>query len=119
MRYKGQFQPTYFLDPENNEWNVLDDAAKKVMTEKVYCSPSKPDAVSLWRPKPQDDDGEYVDKDEDEDDEMIEGLWASDMPGVPSMEELAASMDPGKIRIYTSQAGHMVARVSFLSVCCV
>ena len=118
MKYKGQFHPTYFLDPENNAWNLLDEHAKNVMTEKVYCSPSKPTAVSFGHSKQNDiDEGEmFVDNrgsdDEDDEDEYTEGLWASHMPGVPSLKELEEAVDLGQVKIYVPGAGHVVANVS-------
>ncbi|KAF8454597.1 arginine-tRNA-protein transferase [Terfezia claveryi] len=114
MKYKGQFHPTYFLDPENNVWNLLDEQVKKIMSEKFYCSPSKPDALSLWHPKQKDiDEGEeLVDRhgsgDED-DDEYTEDLWASHMPGIPSLKELEEEVDLGEVKIYVPGIGHVVA----------
>ena len=121
MKYKGQFHPTYFLDPENNVWSLLDEQAKKVMSEKFYCSPSKPDAVSLWHPKQKDVDkvGVLVDScgssdgdGDDDDDEYTEDLWASDMPGVPSLRKLEEEVDLGQVKIYVPGSGHVVANVS-------
>jgi len=117
MKYKGQFHPTYFLDPENNVWNLLDEQAKKVMSEKFYCSPSKPDAVSLWHSKQRDVDevGVLVDSrcyDDEEDDEYTEDLWSSHMPGVPSLTELEEEVDLGQVKIYVPGSGHVVASVS-------
>ena len=108
MKYKGQFHPTYFLDPENNDWSLLDEQVKKVMAEKLYCSPSKPDAVSLWHPKQKG----VGSGDEDNKDEYTEGLWASHMPGVPSLKALEEEVDLGQVKVYVPGAGQVVANVS-------
>ncbi|KAF8460243.1 arginine-tRNA-protein transferase, partial [Kalaharituber pfeilii] len=112
MRYKGQFHPTYFLDPENNEWNLLDDARKKEMSEKFYCSPSKPEAVSLHKMhigKELADEPEFEDEDSDEE---MDGLWASHMPGILSVEELEEKVDLGQIKIFIPKSGVVKASVS-------
>lgn len=114
MKYKGQFHPTYFLDPDNNAWNLLDEQMKNVMTEKFYCSPSKPDAVSLRHPKPKGvDEGEVlVDTQGSEDEDDNESLWTSNMPGVLSLGELKEKVDLGQVKIYVPREGHVVANVS-------
>ena len=115
MRYKGQFYPTYFLDPENNEWNLLDDTMKKRMSEKFYLSPSKPDAVSLYQRNRDltEEDDSFGDEEGGEIEE-VGGLWASQMPGVPSIEEIESSVDLGRVKIYIPGSGHVTAKVCFL-----
>lgn len=103
MRYKGQFHPTYVLDPESNEWNLLDDAMKRTITEKVYFSPSVPNAVSCYR---REDQGLYEGEDNDG-----AGIWACEMPGILSHEEIEINVNLGQVGVYVPDAGHVKASV--------
>ena len=40
MRYKGNFAPSYLLDPESLEWNLFDGDFRKKLDQRKYVSPS-------------------------------------------------------------------------------
>lgn len=40
MLYKGEYSPSYLLDPETHEWNLLDKELKKLLGESKYVCPS-------------------------------------------------------------------------------
>ena len=41
MRYKGQFSPSYLLDPEVLDWNLLDNDYRAKLDKRKYVSPSR------------------------------------------------------------------------------
>lgn len=41
MRYKGAYKPSYLLDPETYEWNLLDDELRSLLDRKPYVSLSR------------------------------------------------------------------------------
>ncbi|ETN43200.1 uncharacterized protein HMPREF1541_02359 [Cyphellophora europaea CBS 101466] len=41
MRYKGEFKPSYLLDPESLDWNIFDEAYRQKLDAQRYVSPSK------------------------------------------------------------------------------
>ena len=58
MRYKGQFSPSYLLDPEVLDWNLLDNDYRKKLDECKYVSPSrdaKAESQSELSPATNDD----------------------------------------------------------------
>ena len=114
MRYKGLLHPTYILDPENNEWNLLDDALKRMITEKIYFSPSVPNAVSLRYPREEMELCEGEGEVEDE-----SGIWACEMPGILSQEEVEEKVDLGEVRIFLPNSGHVKASVKKLFLLCI
>ena len=40
MRYKGAYSPSYLLDPEILDWNVLDNEYRKQLDRRLYYAPS-------------------------------------------------------------------------------
>lgn len=40
LLYKGDYHPSYLLDPETYEWNALDKDLRKLMDESKYICPS-------------------------------------------------------------------------------
>ncbi|OMP84652.1 Arginyl-tRNA--protein transferase 1 [Diplodia seriata] len=68
MRYKGDYQPQYVLDPESYEWNELNGELRGLLDEKKY--------VSLWRqrqnkqPKALDDGGDIPMREVSSDDDF-------------------------------------------------
>lgn len=120
MRYKGDYQPQYVLDPESYEWNMLDDELRKLLEEKKY--------VSLWRhrqnkdakvpdnggdtPMPEassDDDfeGKHLDSPLLASAAVDDGLSLMElgMPGVLKVDELLQSISLDKIKIGIPSAG--------------
>ena len=100
MRYKGDYQPMEFLDPETYDWHLLDDKAKKALQEKNYVSLSKEldgeattatETSSDPAPKPsQNETTDAEDEDSDHEPEDVEGTaWDNNMPGVLSKEEVS------------------------------
>lgn len=103
MRYKGDYQPMEFLDPETYEWHLLDDRARSLMQEKNYIAPSNDtangeattsmDNSSSAIPKsPQKEStAEAESEDSDYEPDVVEGtVWDNEMPGVLSKEEVSA-----------------------------
>ena len=105
MRYKGDYQPMEFLDPEGYEWHALDGWAKKLMGEKNYISLSNESANEDAAAATEDGPGaaprtskkedtamsEAEDEDSDYEPEDVEGtVWDNAMPGVLSKEEASA-----------------------------
>lgn len=41
MRYKGEYRPSYILDPESYEWNPLDGELRQLLDSKPYVSLSR------------------------------------------------------------------------------
>jgi hypothetical protein len=41
MRYKGEYKPSYLLDPETYEWNPLDGELRQLLDAQAYVSPSR------------------------------------------------------------------------------
>ncbi|KAF2470790.1 arginine-tRNA-protein transferase 1 [Lindgomyces ingoldianus] len=41
MRYKGEYRPSYILDPETYEWNPLDGELRRLLDAKAYVSLSR------------------------------------------------------------------------------
>ncbi|KAF9639697.1 Arginine-tRNA-protein transferase [Lasiodiplodia theobromae] len=120
MRYKGDYQPQYVLDPESYEWNKLDDELRKLLDEKKY--------VSLWRqrqnkdakvpdnggdtPMPEassdgDFDGKHLDSPLLATAAVDDGLSLMElgMPGVLKVDELLESISLDKIKIGIPSAG--------------
>ena len=102
MRYKGDYQPMEFLDPETYDWHLLDDKAKSKMQERNYISLSKEEAngettstenSSNPAPQPPKTGSALEDAGDDSDyePEDVEGtVWDNAMPGVLSKSEVSA-----------------------------
>lgn len=105
MRYKGEYQPMEWLDPESYKWYALDDKAKKAMAEKNYVSFSTVNAnAEATAAKASSSGGvpdtskkeatamsQAEDEDSDYEPEDVEGtVWDNAMPGVLSKEEASA-----------------------------
>ena len=110
MRYKSQFQPTYVLDPETNEWNLYDNAMREALDTKIYYSPGRPDAKYEFVDPATIPEGEGG-KDWGEEDEYNH-IWANGMPGIPAMDEIEKLVDLAKVKVYLKEGGHITASVS-------
>lgn len=102
MRYKGDYQPMEFLDPETYDWHFLDGRAKRVMGEKNYISFSEENANgetaastetrsnTASKPSHKDDTAEAEGDDSDYEPENVEGtVWDNRVPGVLSKEQVS------------------------------
>jgi len=108
MRYKIDYQPQYVLDPESLEWEQLTKEALAVFDEKSYVSLSRErrkgrfgnDALLEGEPSeptPSDSDDEW--------DEEEAVLLRSNMPGIPSLEQMK-QIDIDHIAIYLPEQGY-------------
>lgn len=114
MRYKGDYQPMEFLDPETYDWNLLDNNAKTLMEEKGYVSMARDkaagdsalvagsngDAAIAKGDKAEDSASpENEDADSDYEPDEVDGtVWHNSMPGVMSKEEVSV-MDLGSVKL--------------------
>jgi arginine-tRNA-protein transferase len=121
MRYKGDYHPTYMLDPDSYQWDLLDDGLKKKLDEGSFVSLSreraKGDASSrkyLDAAESQSSEGVTDVQEENSDTEMREDidsdeeppvpnpnapLWERDMPGVLTKNQLLTEIDLDQIKL--------------------
>jgi hypothetical protein len=123
MRYKGEYKPSYLLDPETYEWNPLDGELRALLDTKSY--------VSLSRERKQKEDTgkigtvaegdsaygspkEYPHPTAAEAGKAVQGgmsLFELKVPGLMTVEEIEQQLDldrlPFKIqgRIVEAQVG--------------
>lgn len=108
MRYKGDYQPMEFLDPESYEWHLLDQRAEDLMQEKNYISLSTNSYTGASTGDGVTGDvttttggsnGGEEDEDSDHEPESVSGtVWDNDMPGVLSKDEVSM-MDLGSVKL--------------------
>ncbi|KAK5660949.1 hypothetical protein OQA88_12324 [Cercophora sp. LCS_1] len=94
MKYKVDFSPQYVLDPETLEWDLFDKEAVAIFDSKPYVSLSQErlraagklveEEATAAPPPPRRME---VD-DEKEDDDGSSFLFDSNMPGIPSLEDM-------------------------------
>lgn len=95
MRYKIDYSPQFVLDPETLDWDLLDKNALAVFDRQNYVSLSRERhgqahgdskmAGTVWDPDASQE-GSIGDKsDSEEEDEF---LLESNMPGIPSLEQM-------------------------------
>ncbi|KAH8899598.1 hypothetical protein GQ53DRAFT_317700 [Thozetella sp. PMI_491] len=112
MRYKIEYSPQYVLDPETLAWDVLDKEALAIFDKRHYVSLSRhkglgndhdaedgtgADARSQPEPEPEKEPEPRPDSDDDDDSAMM-FLFASNFPGIPTLQEMeAADLDHVKI----------------------
>ena len=80
------------------------------MTENVYFSPSVPNAASLYYPRKE----QGLDGGEDKDGTEV---WACEMPGILSQEEVEIKVNLGQVRVFVPNAGHVKASVKPILLC--
>ncbi|KAK0635128.1 arginine-tRNA-protein transferase [Bombardia bombarda] len=98
MKYKMDFSPQYVLDPETLDWDRLDKETLKIFDKKDYVSLSRErklaaaaagvdnetnDNTNTAKETPSDD---KVNDDDDDEEEV--SLLETDMPGIPSLEQM-------------------------------
>lgn len=103
MKYKVDFAPQYVLDPETLEWDLFDKEARAIFDSKPYVSLSRErKRAAAGEAVGEDDDGllpqEEMEVDEDESEEWGSFLFKSNMPGIPSLEEMER-LDVGNLLI--------------------
>ncbi|ESZ93942.1 hypothetical protein SBOR_5645 [Sclerotinia borealis F-4128] len=106
MRYKGDYSPQYFLDPETYSWILFDENLRGKLDARKYVSEKQEDSKSDQGPEPkpttQTPCANLSDLDEDdEDDDVRTPIFQSRMPGLLSTTDLQtkAPLDNIKIRI--------------------
>jgi arginine-tRNA-protein transferase len=77
MRYKGTFRPTYVLDPESYDWNLLDRDMFARLDKRKYVSLSRDKRLEIG---PADEDLEQ--ETDDQSHEAHPSVFDADMPGV-------------------------------------
>ncbi|KAK4212217.1 arginine-tRNA-protein transferase [Rhypophila decipiens] len=102
MRYKIDYSPQYVLDPETLEWDHLDKEALAIFDKKHYVSLSR-ERAGLGdgdRKYAADSEAGETTTNNDTEDEDESFLLTSNMPGVPSLEEMeAVDMDTLLLRL--------------------
>lgn len=113
MKYKVDYTPQYVLDPETLDWDLLDKEALAIFDKQPYVSLStereklqegdankspvsqQPSVHTNEKTKPGfsdagDKDTEAAQEDDayDEDEDEAMSLFTTDMPGIPSLEDL-------------------------------
>ena len=141
MRYKGDYQPQYFLDLDTFNWDRLDQEALVLMLRQKYVSMSRERAKTARKAVVEsavDSAGAVADGDtpmtntggeSDEADGVdflasfesvadVEAVGASvleiGMPGVMTVEEVAQEIDLDEVNIKISPTITTKARVSFV-----
>ena len=115
MRYKGDYEPQFILDPESYSWDSLDDEMKMRLDRKKYVSLSADrSVVELFEKLPvpgeviqvnKVDDGEGSDDDLEVPNPELP-LFARSMPGVLTKTQLLheTDLDHIKLRIRGQEA---------------
>ncbi|POR37098.1 Arginyl-tRNA--protein transferase 1 [Tolypocladium paradoxum] len=112
MRYKIDYSPQYILDPQALSWDPLDKEALSILDKKPFVS------LSLERQAASDGRGEGLepinnpdstkvaaatDGANSDDDEASVSLFQSDMPGIPSIEDMeTVDLDHIALKIFPS-----------------
>lgn len=140
--YKGEYHPSYLLDPETYEWNLLDKDMKKLLGESKYVCPSarareqsgeqqltgdtKNDtAKDVTVANPQHGEGTEKEDENEEDDrddeEEYDHDFVSGMPGTLTGQQLE-EFDIGNVKIkigeVQAQAKVMACAVPFCRAEC-
>lgn len=96
MRYKIDYSPQYILDPESLQWDFLGPEILSLLDKEPYVSFSaekKREATGTV-----DEDAPMDDALFSPDDEEAPVLFNTDMPGIPSFDEMA-KVDMGEISL--------------------
>jgi len=121
MKYKGDYNPQYVLDPESYNWSLLNESMKKMLDESKYVSLSHEAAdsgedslflsVTENNALSTDDSAtdEPVDSDEDEDCPVPFPnlpIFARNMPGILTKTQILqeANLDHIKISLWGEEA---------------
>ena len=105
MRYKMDYAPQQVLDPQSLRWDALDDHVLKLLDEKPFVSlelekqngQEKVSAMGTSQarevPDTPEADDDHEDDSEDDSEDEVGGvpLFNTDMPGIPSMSDMAAA----------------------------
>ncbi|OJD35518.1 arginine-trna-protein transferase [Diplodia corticola] len=120
MRYKGEYQPQYVLDPESYEWNELNGELRALLDEKKYVSLSRQRQSKGAKvldnggdtPMPEassddDFDGKHLDSPVLAAAAADDGLSLMELgvPGVLKVDELLEKISLDKIKIGIPSAG--------------
>ncbi|CZR53255.1 related to arginine-tRNA-protein transferase [Phialocephala subalpina] len=112
MRYKGDYNPQYILDPESFAWDLLDADVKKKLDKTKYLSLSADKASGKMDTKqitPQNDSSDAVmtdrvaeDDDSDEEQEVPNPdipLFSRGVPGIMTRDEILEKVDLDHIKL--------------------
>lgn len=98
MRYKIDYLPQYMLDPESLQWDLLGPEILALLDKKSFVSYSEEKKRQVNGVA--DENATEEEKMADPDDEEPLYLFGTDMPGIPSLEEMAkVDMDDIPLRI--------------------
>ncbi|KAF2016875.1 arginine-tRNA-protein transferase 1 [Aaosphaeria arxii CBS 175.79] len=89
MRYKGEYKPSYILDPETYNWDPLDGELRELFDAKPYVSLSRERRLGAAPPSAEVD--EYIHPSAKEAGEAVENglsLFDLKMPGLMTAEEV-------------------------------
>ncbi|KAI4163126.1 MAG: hypothetical protein LQ342_003254 [Letrouitia transgressa] len=110
MRYKGQYRPSYILDPETYDWNLFDEDFIKRLSARKYVSMKQERQLNLPAGLLTDIEEAEMESDKrealreylSEADAPLEGalgsVFENRMPGVLSLEEVRRDIDLGQWR---------------------
>lgn len=90
LLYKGDYHPTYLLDPETYEWNALDKDLRKLLDESKYICPSERAREQSGEKQLMSDTKKDIAKDV--------GDFVSGMPGTLTDQQLE-EFDIGSLKI--------------------
>ncbi|TLD25227.1 hypothetical protein PspLS_06031 [Pyricularia sp. CBS 133598] len=99
MQYKNDYSPQFILDPQTLSWHHLGESEMRIFDNNGYARFSRLEQTSggekglsadskTPEADPRKDD--EADANMDEDDSMYEFLLRSDMPGIPTLEEMVS-----------------------------
>lgn len=90
LLYKGDYHPTYLLDPETYEWKALDKDLRKLLDESKYICPSERAREQSGEKQLMSDTKKDIAKDV--------GDFVSGMPGILTDQQLE-EFDIGSLKI--------------------
>lgn len=124
MKYKGDFNPQSFLDPESYAWQPLDTAMKARLDKQKYISPSRETSGTSYPPesaypestttKTSDHNSSADEGDSEDDDDGMEtsiSLWDIDMPGILTKKELIETVDLDQMKIRLRGNDYLVSEL--------
>ncbi|KAL9612241.1 MAG: hypothetical protein Q9167_003154 [Letrouitia subvulpina] len=110
MRYKGQYRPSYILDPETYDWNLFDEDFIKRLSARKYVSMRQERQLNLpagpltdieeaeMEPVKREALREYLSEANPPVEGALDSVFENRMPGVLSLEEVRRDIDLGQWR---------------------
>jgi arginine-tRNA-protein transferase len=127
MRYKGEYAPQYFLDPESYGWDLLSDEVKRKLDANKYLSlsceraelaaasvPPPPPGSTETTPNAENEpavssdtpmiiDADEIDAEDSDDDPPVPNpdlpIYSRNIPGIMTKDQLLQSVDLDHIKL--------------------